>query len=76
MFLAMPLIAALKAVCTHVPDWQPWANLIDTRDEAPPKTADSDDSLEDTHLVHFPKLEAHVTQRSGVLRETEKVEER
>jgi predicted PurR-regulated permease PerM len=35
LFLAMPLMAALKAVCTHVPDWQPWANLMSTRDGVP-----------------------------------------
>jgi predicted PurR-regulated permease PerM len=31
LFLAMPLMAAAKSVCTHVPNWQPWANLMDTR---------------------------------------------
>jgi predicted PurR-regulated permease PerM len=30
LFLAMPLMAALKAVCTTVPDWQPLANLMST----------------------------------------------
>jgi predicted PurR-regulated permease PerM len=34
LFLAMPLMGAVKAVCTHVPDWKPWANLMDSR-EAP-----------------------------------------
>ncbi len=38
LFLAMPLMAALKTVCTHVPDWQPWANLMSTRDGSPPTT--------------------------------------
>src|SRR5262249_27887738 len=33
LFLAMPLMAAAKTVCTHVPDWRPWANLMDTRDD-------------------------------------------
>jgi predicted PurR-regulated permease PerM len=31
LFLAMPLMAAIKSVCTHVPDGQAWANLMDTR---------------------------------------------
>jgi AI-2 transport protein TqsA len=34
LFLAMPLMAALKAVCMHVPGWRPWANLMGT-DHAP-----------------------------------------
>ena len=30
LFLAMPLMAALKAICAHVPGWRPWANLMGT----------------------------------------------
>lgn len=30
LFLAMPLMSAIKAICTHVPDWRPWANLMST----------------------------------------------
>jgi predicted PurR-regulated permease PerM len=30
LFLAMPLMAALKAICMHVPGWRPWANLMGT----------------------------------------------
>ena len=30
LFLAMPLMAALKAICYHVPGWRPWANLMST----------------------------------------------
>jgi predicted PurR-regulated permease PerM len=36
LFLAMPLMAAIKAVCSHVPDWQPWANLMSTGGAEPP----------------------------------------
>jgi AI-2 transport protein TqsA len=32
LFLAMPLMAALKAVCTSVPEWKPWANLMGIED--------------------------------------------
>jgi predicted PurR-regulated permease PerM len=32
LFLAMPLMAAVKTICYHVPGWRPWANLMDTRD--------------------------------------------
>jgi hypothetical protein len=31
LFLAMPLMAGIKAICENVPDWQPWANLMSTR---------------------------------------------
>ncbi|MCX7701075.1 MAG: AI-2E family transporter, partial [Gemmataceae bacterium] len=30
LFLAMPLMAAIRAVCMSVPGWQPWANLMGT----------------------------------------------
>jgi predicted PurR-regulated permease PerM len=30
LFLAMPLMAAVKAVFQSVPDWRPWANLMST----------------------------------------------
>jgi AI-2 transport protein TqsA len=33
LFLAMPLMAAIKAICYHVPGWRPWANLMGTSDE-------------------------------------------
>ena len=36
LFLAMPLMAALKAVCMNVPGWRPWANLMGT-DDGPPE---------------------------------------
>jgi AI-2 transport protein TqsA len=38
LFLAMPLVAALKAICYHVPEWRPWANLMSSHDypESPP----------------------------------------
>jgi predicted PurR-regulated permease PerM len=35
LFLAMPLMGAVKAICTHVPDWKPWANLMDSREKPP-----------------------------------------
>ena len=28
LFLAMPLMAAIKAVCVHVEDWKPWGYLM------------------------------------------------
>ena len=45
LFLAMPLIAALKAVCSQVPEWKPWANLMSSHeDDEPPPTAASNES--------------------------------
>jgi predicted PurR-regulated permease PerM len=36
LFLAMPLMAAMKSVCDHVPGWKPWANLMSTNEKLPP----------------------------------------
>jgi predicted PurR-regulated permease PerM len=37
LFLAMPLMAAIKSICDHVPGWKPWANLMSAREaDAPP----------------------------------------
>jgi predicted PurR-regulated permease PerM len=35
LFLAMPLMAAIKSICYHVPGWRPWANLMSTTEEDP-----------------------------------------
>jgi AI-2 transport protein TqsA len=35
LFLAMPLMGAIKAVCEHVPGWEVIANLMSARDEGP-----------------------------------------
>jgi hypothetical protein len=37
LFLAMPLMAAVKAICANVPGWEAWANLMSTRE--PERTA-------------------------------------
>ena len=44
----MPLMAAAKTVCHHVPGWQAWANLMDTRDPDPPPI---DDPLNATQVM-------------------------
>jgi AI-2 transport protein TqsA len=54
LFLAMPLMAAIKTICAHVPDWQPWANLMSTRDDEPPpdeKKKEYDGQIDDTQLL-------------------------
>jgi predicted PurR-regulated permease PerM len=35
LFLAMPLMAGIKAICAHVPGWEAWANLMSTREAEP-----------------------------------------
>jgi predicted PurR-regulated permease PerM len=78
LFLAMPLMAALKTVCTHVPDWQPWANLMSTRDEPPPlagKILGTEDDLDDTQLMTLSELDSRLASTAAELQETEKVEE-
>ncbi len=35
LFLAMPLMAAIKAICYHVPGWRPWANLMSITEQGP-----------------------------------------
>ena len=35
LFLAMPLMAAIRAICFHVPGWRPWANLMSIAHEEP-----------------------------------------
>ena len=35
LFLAMPLMAAVKAICANVPGWEAWANLMSTREPVP-----------------------------------------
>ena len=30
LFLAMPIMAGVKAICMHVPGWGPWGNLMGT----------------------------------------------
>jgi hypothetical protein len=39
LFLAMPLMAAVKAILTHLPDGQAWANLMSTNAIGPPGLA-------------------------------------
>ncbi|MBX9679443.1 MAG: AI-2E family transporter [Gemmataceae bacterium] len=40
LFLAMPIMAAVKTICYHVPGWRPWANLMSAaEDEVPPGAA-------------------------------------
>jgi predicted PurR-regulated permease PerM len=35
LFLAMPLMAAIKSICYHVPGWRQWANLMSSTELEP-----------------------------------------
>lgn len=39
LFLAMPLMAAIKSICEHVPGWKPWANLMSADEVDKPEPA-------------------------------------
>jgi predicted PurR-regulated permease PerM len=69
LFLAMPLLAALKAVCIHVPGWQTWANLMSTEDhETKLEESPEGDGLYDDTQVLSPDEAAELAEaRRSVL---------
>ena len=80
LFLAMPLMAAVRTICMHVPDWHPWANLMGTREDPPaPKhshgamPAVNDGFLEDTQILTGAELQAHLAARTAKSHSGEKV---
>jgi predicted PurR-regulated permease PerM len=63
LFLAMPLMAAVRAVCLNVPDLRPWANLmsiskIEIAAETPAAEEDSAADMEETQLLVDEKVES------------------
>lgn len=60
LFLAMPIMAGIKAILHHVPEWRPWANLMSSTEDmgpiahpptaalTPPPAADSLNGKPDT----------------------------
>jgi AI-2 transport protein TqsA len=71
LFLAMPLMAAVKVVCAHVPGWGIWANLMSTSAaetvaETRKPLAPVIDSLEDTQLITVSEAEALARQQPKV----------
>jgi predicted PurR-regulated permease PerM len=60
LFLAMPLMAAVKAICTHVPGWEAWANLMSTREPGPPvPPPEPQDYYSDTEVLSPEEALAH-----------------
>jgi hypothetical protein len=37
LFLAMPIMAGIKAILYHVPEWRPWATLMSTTEDDHPQ---------------------------------------
>jgi predicted PurR-regulated permease PerM len=66
LFLAMPLMAAVKAICAHVPGWRAWANLMSTNDkETKPDRLQK--QLEDTQLMTTEELDALLSQQKAAV---------
>lgn len=64
LFLAMPLMAAIKAVCNHVPDLKPWANLMSSnRLPQPPPLTDPSPNGE-TQQVAGVESHEHLPSRN------------
>ncbi|HVS37583.1 MAG TPA: AI-2E family transporter, partial [Gemmataceae bacterium] len=78
LFLAMPLMAAVRTICMHVPDWHPWANLMGTREDPPPPKVEpetlpppvlKDDFFEDTQILTGAELRAQLAAGQAARRE-------
>ena len=60
LFLAMPMMAAIKAICANVPGWEAWANLMSTREpDPPPKSIPDVVDLNDTEVLSPEEALAH-----------------
>jgi predicted PurR-regulated permease PerM len=73
LFLAMPLMAAIKAICENVPDWQPWANLMSTRATEPdlaknetPSGASNSPNLDPTQILMPEETDGLDTKKRSV----------
>ena len=62
LFLAMPLMAAIKAICTNVPSWRPWSNLMSTSSggtlAVKPGVALRSNTLEETQILTPEEIQA------------------
>jgi len=73
LFLAMPLMAGIKAICENVPDWQPWANLMSTRATEPDRprdelaqTGNNASNLDPTQIMMPGESDGESGKRSSV----------
>jgi predicted PurR-regulated permease PerM len=70
LFLAMPIMAAIKAVLSSIPEWQPWADLMSSADDAaPPPPATSALPSTEGSIVSIipPDNNASPTSKNGDL---------
>jgi predicted PurR-regulated permease PerM len=66
LFLAMPLMSAIKAICINVPDWRPYANLMSTpkaevrpeRTEQPEPAGEDTGAMEKTQILTSDEVKA------------------
>jgi len=74
LFLAMPLMAALKAICYYVPGWRPWANLMSTGVEEhrpvilnPPSVDGDSSDREEKPVIDIPPADVPVEPTRNLL---------
>jgi AI-2 transport protein TqsA len=73
LFLAMPLMAAIKAICAHVPGWRPWANLMSSSEAEIPlekmKGKEPPECLADTQLLTPAEAAELMAQRQSLAKQ-------
>lgn len=66
LFLAMPLMAGIKAICENVPDWRPWANLMSTRRAEAETVKSSSTDLDRTQIMTPEEADGLAGNRASV----------
>ncbi len=85
LFLAMPLMAAIKAICQNVPGWEAWANLMSTvepvkkppepepaAEAAAPAAEEAADYMTDTEVMTPEEAQAHRAALEAMKRERQR----
>jgi AI-2 transport protein TqsA len=70
LFLAMPMMAAIKAICANVPGWAPWGELMGSEHTPPPPHDESKPVIDLTAAVtaangEIPRPQATPTDTKG-----------
>jgi predicted PurR-regulated permease PerM len=67
LFLAMPVMGAVKAICTNVPAWRAWANLMSTSKHEIALDASTDESgcppVDETQVLSIEEIKKLDGQR-------------
>jgi predicted PurR-regulated permease PerM len=66
LFLAMPLMAAIKAICYHMPGLRPWANLMGTQDVEDLPDEQEDEDSDATASLRASDMGAPTSIQSGL----------